>query len=238
MKWKKKELSVSWRNDRRRGRARNGIRSRSGRLHRSAPARPIEQGEGHCRPPLDPRESERGRESRGALAQLRRADLPGRGWTLPNTKRTVVQISKKRGRRTCSAARRPLACAVVQISKSFADDTTVMHQDNQRERRCRRDHPAERQRSERGVVATGYREAAWGWHRRCCTHGVDYARPGVSHRLEQHKPCLASTAVPIFVDGSTQQHEGGERDGHDRGSSVGRGQPDTRAQATTPSGTR
>jgi hypothetical protein len=48
-------------------------------------------------------------------------NCPGKGWSCTNTKRTVVQISKRRGKNIfrCTTAR----CAVVQISKSFADNT-------------------------------------------------------------------------------------------------------------------
>jgi hypothetical protein len=48
-------------------------------------------------------------------------NCPGKGWSCTNTKRTVVQISKGRGKNIfrCTAAR----CAVVQISKSFADNS-------------------------------------------------------------------------------------------------------------------
>jgi hypothetical protein len=48
-------------------------------------------------------------------------NCPGKRWTCTNTTRTVVQISKRRGKNIfrCTAAR----CAVVQISKSFADNT-------------------------------------------------------------------------------------------------------------------
>lgn len=48
-------------------------------------------------------------------------NCPGKGWSCTNTKRTVVQISKRRGKNMfrCTTAR----CAVVQISKSFADNT-------------------------------------------------------------------------------------------------------------------
>jgi hypothetical protein len=48
-------------------------------------------------------------------------NCPGKRWTCANTTRTVVQISKRRGKNIfrCTTAR----CAVVQISKSFADNT-------------------------------------------------------------------------------------------------------------------
>jgi hypothetical protein len=48
-------------------------------------------------------------------------NCPGKGWSCTNTKRTVVQISNRRGKNIfrCTTAR----CAVVQVSKSFADNT-------------------------------------------------------------------------------------------------------------------
>jgi hypothetical protein len=48
-------------------------------------------------------------------------NCPGKRWSCTNTKRTVVQISKRHGKNIfrCRTAR----CAVVQISKSFADNT-------------------------------------------------------------------------------------------------------------------
>ena len=147
-------------------------------------------------------------------------NCPGKGWSCTNTKRTVVQISKRRGKNMfrCTTAR----CAVVQISKSFADNTASCIKTTGVTQSCAIAQPN----------ASGLNKAVvWmdtgklpGLAQTVLYTASITQGPASAAGFERRKPCLRP---PVDLRRRLdQQHEGGERDGHDRGSSVGRGQPE------------